>query len=1353
LVFAKHCVRIHYLRRHMALQETHYLPSDRLQALTAGTTLSTTSEGSALFADISGFTPATEALRMALGARRGAEALALHLNKLYEALIAEVNDYGGAIISFSGDAITVWFNGETSARRAVACGFALLHAMSGIEEISIPDREPLLLGLKVAITSGTSRRFVIGNPEIQLIDTLAGNTVARLAAGESLAERDELLADRPTVDRLADRVSVREWRGIDPEQFGVIEYSDDLFESNTPSTVAPTTLPDEVIRRWLLPVLANNIRDGYGEFQIELRLVTALFLRFSGIDYDEDPEAEEKLNRFVQLVQSIVHGYEGNVLQLTIGDKGSYIYAAFGAPVSHEDDTTRALYAALDLREQTSQFEFLEPIQIGISRGIMRTGAYGSSTRRTYGVLGDEVNLAARLMSKAEPGSILISETLLGAKLDEIILESLDAIPVKGKAQPVRVFKVIGRREPSFAQRFYTTPLVGRDNELNQMQAILQPLSEGRHAGMTFIYGEPGMGKSRLAFELQQRLKQDATNVTWLTGQADALNRTLLGAFIYFLRPWFGQIHEQNYEANFASFDRKFDELLQHADEVLHKDLMLYRSFLAGVVGLIIPDSPYETADDKLRLDNSIAAIKTWVRTEARRQPIVLHLEDAQWLDTISIRMVQNLTFNLDDTPLALVLTSRYNDDGTPYTIPDIFGIPVHNINLNRLTDQGTEAVASSVLGKPLTKDTAQFLWERAEGNPFFTEQLALDLRERGSLQETDGMYDLRSDAAAEVPSGVNAVLIARLDRLAAQVRNVVQTAAVLGREFEVEILSRMLREDQTTAIREAEHEAIWSALSELRYLFRHALLRDAAYDMQAQERLKELHRLAAQTIERLYPGDETQYDLLLEHWHSAGELDRQLHYLPFVAKRLINITAQYDAARAILERVLSQLDVDDSRRATLLNLMSVVHLRQGNFSESETAAQQARLLASSEDPDTLATSLYRLGDVTNSRDAYSEAQAYIQESLAIWRELGNKVGIADNLNLLGNMMQRQGAYADARTYLDQGITIWTELGNQERLASTLLQVGVVARMQGLISEARHYAEQSLLIRREIGDRAGIAACLTQLGTIARLEGNYQEAQRYHEQGLSIRREIGDRLGVANSLISIGNIAFARGELAETRSYFERSLAALRDLGEPLGIAGSLNNLGVVAALLGDYQAAEGYYLESLTIKREIGDQRGIADSINNLGTLAFRKGDYQAAEPYYREGLSLHRDLNDGFVNSSRLWLARSLLRLNRIEEARDLLREGIKAHRDDDTVHKLALSLTTAELYAKLDQPEPAAELAGLILAHPSVDAETRTDVEALMTELRRSLDAAEVDAAFERGKTFDLDQIIERLDAEFM
>jgi hypothetical protein len=121
--------------------------------------------------------------------------------------------------------------------------------------------------------------------------------------------------------------------------------------------------------------------------------------------------------------------------------------------------------------------------------------------------------------------------------------------------------------------------------------------------------------------------------------------------------------------------------------------------------------------------------------------------------------------------------------------------------------------------------------------------------------------------------------------------------------------------------------------------------------------------------------------------------------------------------------------------------------------------------------------------------------------------------------------------------------------------------------------------------------------------------------------------------------------------------------------------------------------------------------------------------------------------------VNSSRLWLARSLLRLNRIEEARDLLREGIKAHRDDDTVHKLALSLTTAELYAKLDQPEPAAELAGLILAHPSVDAETRTDVEALMTELRRSLDAAEVDAAFERGKTFDLDQIIERLDAEFM
>ena len=390
-----------------------YLAPDRFRALLAGNDLPQSASGSVLFADISGFTPLTEQLRQRLGNRRGAEELAAVLNRVYDALIAEVDLYDGSIIGFAGDAITCWFSGEASTARAVTCGFALLTAMHTVEQVALPETEPLSLGLKVALTTGTTRRFLVGDPEIQRIDALAGAVVARVAVGEALAERGELLVDATTVEQLGDVVQIHAWRGDNGERFAVLERLTTPAEP-TPQPLMNATPADEALLASLLPPFARNLPAGIDAFPIELRPVTALFLRFTGIDYDHDPDAGEKLNRLLRHVQQNVARYEGNVLQLTIGDKGSYLYAAFGAPYAHEDDAVRALSAALDIRDQTTPLDLITPIQIGISRGVMRTGAYGGTTRRTYGVLGDEVNLAARLMQRAESGTILISETMLG---------------------------------------------------------------------------------------------------------------------------------------------------------------------------------------------------------------------------------------------------------------------------------------------------------------------------------------------------------------------------------------------------------------------------------------------------------------------------------------------------------------------------------------------------------------------------------------------------------------------------------------------------------------------------------------------------------------------------------------------------------------------------------------------------------------------------------------------------------------------------------------------------------------------------------------------------------------------------
>ncbi|MEO8393082.1 MAG: adenylate/guanylate cyclase domain-containing protein, partial [Chloroflexota bacterium] len=391
----------------MEFSNISYLAPDRVRTLISGSDLPQVATGVVLFADISGFTPLTEQFRGRLGNRRGAEALAVLLNQVYDALVAEVDGYGGSIIGFAGDAITCWFSGDASTTRAAACGFALLTAMRAVEQVTLLETEPLSLGLKVAITTGITHRFLVGDPDIQRIDTLAGAVVARVAIGEALAERGELLADAVTIEQLGDGVQIRGWREADGERFAVLDRLTSSVQPTAPVSENDSSA-DESLLAPLLLQFTRNLPAGVDTFQIELRPVTALFLRFTGIDYDHDPEAGEKLDRLIRLVQKIVAGYEGNVLQLTVGDKGSYLYAAFGAPYAHEDDPTRALSAALDIRDQTMLLDFLNPVQIGISRGIMRTGAYGSTTRRTYGALGDEVNLAARLMQYAEPGTILM---------------------------------------------------------------------------------------------------------------------------------------------------------------------------------------------------------------------------------------------------------------------------------------------------------------------------------------------------------------------------------------------------------------------------------------------------------------------------------------------------------------------------------------------------------------------------------------------------------------------------------------------------------------------------------------------------------------------------------------------------------------------------------------------------------------------------------------------------------------------------------------------------------------------------------------------------------------------------------
>ena len=492
-----------------------YIPTDRRYALAQGVDLPDQTTGAALFADISGFTPLTEALVHALGPQRGAEELTHWLNTIYDALVTEIESYRGSVMGFSGDAITCWFDDQeqdylaphpatSTALRATACALAIQRTIQQFAQVEISGAGPVSLAIKVVVTTGPARRFLLGDPAIQLIDVLAGETLYRLADAEHYAARGEILLDQATVAVLGEQIEVHEWREDTDsgDRFAVInQLNIDVDVVPWPAMDADV-LADELVRPWLLPPVYERLMSGLGEFLTELRPTVALFLRFGGIDYDNDPQAESQLNTYVQAIQRILARYQSYLLQLTIGDKGSNFYVSFGAPLAHEDDAIRAVASALELREL--HMDFITDVQIGISQGLTRTGACGGIHRRTYSALGDAVNMAARLMQNAPVGGVLVHENIRKATADNFIWDELPPLLVKGKSQAVHVSQLIGtneRHDFRLHEPKYALPMVGHASELALIERKLD-IVLGTHGQIVGIAAEAGMGKSRLIAEV-----------------------------------------------------------------------------------------------------------------------------------------------------------------------------------------------------------------------------------------------------------------------------------------------------------------------------------------------------------------------------------------------------------------------------------------------------------------------------------------------------------------------------------------------------------------------------------------------------------------------------------------------------------------------------------------------------------------------------------------------------------------------------------------------------------------------------------------------------------------------------------
>jgi class 3 adenylate cyclase/tetratricopeptide (TPR) repeat protein len=1277
----------------------HYLPQDRLRALAEGRGLPERAEGAVLFADVSGFSALTEALAQRQGERGGAEAMSLAMGDVYERLVSAAERCGGSTVAFAGDAITCWFDaaddtraGAPSAARAVRAALAMQAAMQAPGPPLPAPAQPL--ALKVSVASGAARRLAVGDPAIQTLDVLAGATVARAAMADALAQPGEVLLDAATAEALGAAALDRRVHPDGPV-FALLDPTWQLAPA-APGAVppAPPKLPStETLRPWILPFVVERERSGQGLFVADLRPVVVLFLHFGGLGNaqgDLDDADVQRLDAWIAGAQRILRDQGGVLLELTLGDKGRYLYAAFGAAQAHEDDPQRALRAALALAALFADGPAGSGARIGLASGTLRVGGYGGRTRQSFGAQGDAVNAAARLMALARPGEILAAGRVRAATAQTFGFQARPPIALKGKAEPMPVFLLLGAKRPPplpLQDRAFELPLVGREAALQQLEAALDRVdppfdaaaaAPAGQACVLSVCADAGMGKSRLLAEgVHLALRRGF--VCCAGSAADGGAAAPYGAW---RGVWTALLHLQPLPATRGTPHppgRGLEAALarlapQHAEAW---------PLLGGVLGLELPDNDFTrhlAARDRKAVREAmlVEALGTAAR-DARADGgagLLLMLDDLHAMDTLSLDLLVALLRSAADWPLLALLSQRpplqaHEPDvaarlaARPEPTDDAAipapGVPLLGLELPGLDAAQTEQLIRAKLAalfpersRAVPRALIQRVVERAQGNPFCIEELIDYLHDRGL-----DPHDEATALALDWPASMRRLVLARIDRLPPSQQLVLKLASVIGRPFELRELRachpdamapEALRADLLELARLGLTPEVGGgptldadrAAQDERYAFRHRVTLEVAYDSIAQASRVRLHEQVAQQLEAAAesaaPG---QAAALAQHWARAGRPDRAWPHLKRSAEQAAAHYAN-DEALAAYAQVLTWLPAQASdERIDVLQRCEALHdLRGDHPARRRLLAELDRLAAGL--PPTEAARLRRhlaLREAAVALDSGDSAGAARGAELALaGAARSDATHCIEAWLLLARALFASGRAEEARAPLERAREQATAHARPVADARALAQLGLVEWQTGRYDAAEGLLLAALPALRAAGELRRELDVLNNLGVVAKARARFAPAVAYYEQAQAIARRIGDRSGEAVLLNNIGSAALAAGQFHRAAQECERAAQIWSALGEPGQLGAALCNRAEAHRELGQYAAARTVGEQALALLRASGARRMAATVLENLGRIAAAEGDAPRAMQCYREALDLAREIGLRAIEASTL-------------------------------------------------------------------------------------------------------------------
>ncbi len=950
-----------------------------------------------------------------------------------------------------------------------------------------------------------------------------------------------------------------------------------------------------------------------------LSLVFADLSGFTAISKRLDPEEVrdvanlcfEYLNRAIINQGGTIYKYEGDL-----------VIALFGLPQALEDDPERAVKAALEMMAYLPEInkslrsklkiENTLGLHIGIHTGTVYVGEVGTAEKREYSVMGDVVNFASRLKDRAQNGEILTSEVTYRMTRYLFDYEPIESQMIKGIDQPVRLFKLLRIKSKPLPKRGIQelySPMVGRDRELELLRKTISESSSGEKR-VIFVTGEAGVGKSRLVAEVIKSLDREKRPFTVFEGRCLSYGKSLFyHPFLSILRSMFN-ISEKD------SNDSIREKLLSLGPQILgesYKEILPYIAYMFAIRFEGELDEKVKYLDPGSIKIQIFSSMRRLIDAFARKEPVLIIIEDYHWIDPESLELLEYLIQSSDLPAVAFICLSRIERGTECYRVKERIGKGLNSIFLE-VTLKPLEYEASSMLVYNLlkipgiTENFKDRILAKAEGNPFFLEEIIRSLIDAGFLVFTDGVWRLTTDVASiKIPDTVQSVIIARLDRLEAELKEVLQLASVIGKNFEIDILEALCNVDSLILSLHLSTLEAFEFIKQERvdskycYQFRHPVVHEVVYQTLLKKKRMELHRQIGSLIEKRYPDRlEELTEVIAHQYNNSNDPEKAIEWLIRAGKKAKERWANDEAIR------------------NFQNALVFIKQNMDSHYQDFIVANEA------------------LGDLYDIKGDYNRAIDHFSLITAYAREGSVKARAKRKIALI---LSERGKTDEGLKMLDKAEAEIRGDSLDDMLERSEIRIFRCStyRTLGMIDKAIEETMKEIEIVKgfnidEKEKKRIIARAYNNLGLSCWVKGDYQRAIQFYKESFDIYIDLDYKRGVSIALNNLGLVYMDQGDYERAQELFQKKLAICEEIGHKNGSGIAYNNLGDIHFYKGEYEKAIDFYLKDLAIAEECGSEKSIGLAYGCLGNVYKEMGRYARAIEEIQKFLKTAEDSQDKF-------------------------------------------------------------------------------------------------------------------------